>query len=326
MRQIEHGADGSIDSLCLVDASPPQPGAGEILIEVHYAGINGPDIVQRQGRYPPPPGANPVLGLEVSGRVAALGEGVSEWQVGDQVTALVPGGGYAEYCVTSASHALPIPVGMSLADAAGLPEVWFTAWANLVDMAHIRAGDQVLVHGGAGGVGMAATQLARFMGAKVFTTEGSAEKLAFCTANGADIAINFREQDFAEVIRAATGKRGLDIVLDIVGGPALQKNLGLLGREGRLLIVAFNQGSKTEFDFMPVLTRRLTIAGSTMRMRSHAEKTALRDVLRDQLWPAFADGRLRTHTFVVLPMAQVAEAHRLMESSRHIGKIILQMR
>lgn len=326
MRQVEYGADGSADSLRIGTGVMPVAGAGELLIEVHYAGVNGPDLVQRKGLYPPPPDASPVLGLEVSGRVAALGEGVSEWRVGDLVTALVPGGGYAEYCVTPAAQALPIPPGMSLADAAGLPEVWFTAWANLVEMAHLQPGEHVLIHGAAGGVGLAAMQLARHIGAVVFATEVSDEKLAVCRDFGAHEAINARNEDFADAVRNKIGKRGLDVVLDMVGGPALNKNLHLLRRGGRLLIIAFNQGSKAEIDMMPVLTRRLTIAGSTLRSRSNAEKAALRDDLLHQLWPAFIEGRLRTHTHAVFPLEQAADGHRLMEAGTHVGKIILEVR
>lgn len=326
MKHVEYGSDGSADSLRIASAEPPVPATGEILIEVHYAGVNGPDLVQRRGLYPPPPGSSPILGLEVSGRVAALGANVSEWQVGDLVTALVPGGGYAEFCTAPASHALPIPQGMSLADAAGLPEVWFTAWANLVDMGHIQSGDHVLIHGGAGGVGCAAIQLAKLMGAQVFVTEGSEQKLERCRELGADIAINAREQDFSEAIKAAIGKRGLDIVLDMLGGDTLQKNINLLRRGGRLLIIAFNLGSKAEIDLMPLLTRRLTIAGSTMRARPAEEKTSIRDDLLCQIWPAFADGRLRTSTFATFPLHKAADAHHLMESAQHTGKIILQVK
>lgn len=326
MKYVEYGPDAGAESLRIATTDAPTPADGEILVEVHYAGVNGPDLVQRRGLYPPPPGASPILGLEVAGRVAALGAGVSEWQVGDLVTALVPGGGYAEFCTVPASHALPIPQGMSLADAAGLPEVWFTAWANLVEMGSIKAGEHVLIHGGAGGIGCAAIQLAKFKGAQVFATENSEKKLALCRELGADVAINGHEQDFSDAIKGAIGKRGLDIVLDMLGGSTLQKNLNLLRRDGRLLIIAFNLGSKAEVDMMPVLTRRLTIAGSTMRSRSDDEKTAIRNDLRCQIWPAFADGRLRTHTHVVLPMAQAAEAHRLMESGAHSGKIILQVK
>lgn len=326
MRHVDYGPDGSPDSLRIATSAAPAPKAGEVLIEVHYAGVNGPDIIQRKGLYPPPPDASPILGLEVSGRIAALGAGVSDWAVGDMVCALVPGGGYAEFCTVPAGHVLPLPPGMGLADAAGLPEVWFTVWANLVDMGHINSGDYVLIHGGAGGVGLAAIQLANHLGARVFTTEGSEEKLALCREFGADVAINYQTTDFSAAIKAEIGKRGLDIVLDIVGGPALHKNLHLLRRGGRLLVIAFNQGAKVEIDMMPVLTRRLSIAGSTLRARTNEEKTAIRDELLHQLWPAFAMGTLRTHTHVVLPLERVADAHRMMEAAEHVGKIILAIK
>ena len=326
MKQVEYGPDGSVDSLRIGTAETPPPKPGEILIEVHYAGVNGPDLVQRKGLYPPPPDASPILGLEVSGRVAALGEGVTDWAVGAMVCALVPGGAYAEYCTVPASHVLPVPPGMPLADAAGLPEVWFTAWANLVGLGHIQSGDHVLIHGGAGGVGCAAIQLAKHCGARVFATETSEARLQICREMGADVAINAKEQDFSEVIKAEIGKRGLDIVLEIVGGPSLNKSLHLLRRGGRLLIIAFNQGAKVEMDMMPVLTRRLTIAGSTLRSRSDEEKTDIRDELLHQLWPSFVLGALRTHTHAVLPLEKVADAHRMMETAAHVGKIVLEVR
>ncbi|MDE2598591.1 MAG: NAD(P)H-quinone oxidoreductase [Rhodocyclaceae bacterium] len=326
MKHVEYGPDGSLTSLRLATSAPPAPKAGEVLIEVHYAGVNGPDLVQRKGLYPPPPDASPILGLEVAGHIAALGEGVSQWQIGDQVCALVPGGGYAELCTVPAGHVLPVPQGMSLADAAGLPEVWFTVWANLVDMGHVQAGDHVLIHGGAGGVGCAAIQLACHFGAHVFATETSDAKLEVCRAMGAATVINAKTQDFYEAIRGEVGKCGLDIVLDSIGGAALHKGLHLLRRGGRLLIIAFNHGAKVEIDMMPVLTRRLTIAGSTLRARSNEEKIGIRDNLLHQVWPAFAAGKLKTHTHAVLPLEQVADAHSMMEAAAHVGKIILQVR
>ncbi len=326
MRQIEHGPDGSPDSMRVVDGARPEPGPGEILIEVHYAGVNGPDLAQRQGRYPPPPGASPVLGLEVAGRVCALGQGVGEWKVGDMVTALVPGGGYAEYCVTPASHALPIPRGMGLAEAAGLPETWFTVWANLVGLGRLKRGERLLVHGGSSGIGLTAIQLARHLGVQALVTVGSEEKARFCREFGADDAINYREEDFVARVKEITGKEGVDVVLDMVGAPYLQKNVSVLRRDGRLVLIAFLQGSRTEFDFMPVMLKRLTITGSTMRPRTVAEKAAIRDALRQEIWPALDAGRLKTHLFATFPLAQARDAHQLMESSRHIGKIVLQVR
>lgn len=326
MKHVEYGPDGSPDSLRIAASAPPVPKAGEVLIEVHYAGVNGPDIVQRKGLYPPPPDASPILGLEVAGRVAALGEGVSQWQIGDLVCALVPGGGYAEFCTVPAEHVLPVPQGMNLADAAGLPEVWFTAWANLVDMGRVQAGDHVLIHGGAGGVGCAAIQLAKYFGAYVFATDTRDDKLQVCRMMGADVVINAKTNDFAEVVQGSIGKRGIDIVLETLGGTALQKNLHLLRRGGRLLVIAFNLGAKVEIDMMPLLTRRLTIAGSTLRARPHEEKAGIRDDLLHQIWPAFAAGHLKTHTHAIFPLERMADAHRMMEAAAHTGKIVLEVR
>jgi len=326
MKYITYSTAGTPQSMQVVEGAKPSPAAGEILIEVHYAGVNRPDVAQRSGSYPPPPGASPTLGLEVSGRVVALGAGVSEWQVGDNVTALTPGGGYAEYCVTPATQALPIPQGMSLAEAAGLPETWFTVWANLMEIGRLKAGERLLVHGGSSGIGLAAIQLARHVGAQVIVTVGSAEKAAFCKNYGADFTINYRQEDFVERVKEITAGEGVDVILDMVGDGYLQKDVSLLRRDGRLVMIAFLEGSKTSFDFLPVMLKRLTLSGSTMRPRSVTEKAAIRDALRRHIWPSLADGRLKHHLFATFPLAQAAEAHRLMESSRHIGKIVLRVR
>jgi len=326
MRQIEYGPDGSFDSMRIVEAERPSPAAGEILIEVHFAGVNGPDLKQRQGHYPPPPGASPVLGLEVAGRVVELGAGAREWKVGDLVTALVPGGGYADYCVTSERHALPIPEGLTLAQAAGLPENWFTVWANLIDRAGLKAGERVLIHGGSCGIGLAAIGLARLIGAHPIVTVGNAQKAQFCRDFGAEVAINYRHEDFVARIKEITAKEGVDVVLDMVGGAYLQKNVSILKRDGRLVQISFLQGSKVEFDFMPVMIKRLTITGSTMRPRSVEEKARIRDALLREIWPALASGRVRTHLFGVYPLEKAGEAHRIMEASQHIGKLVLQVR
>jgi NADPH:quinone reductase len=325
MKHIAYGADGSIDSMRIVEAPTPSPGAGEILIEVRCAGVNRPDISQRAGHYPPPPGASPILGLEVSGRVMAVGEGVSEWRAGDFVCALAPGGGYAEYCVTPASHALPIPRGMGLAEAAGLPENWFTVWANLIIHGRLRQGECALIHGGSSGIGLAGIQLAKHVGAQVIVTVGDERKAQFCRELGA-AAINYRAEDFVARVKALTAGKGVDVVLDMVGGDYIAKNISLLRRDGRLVFIAFLQGSRAELDFTPVMSKRLTITGSTMRPRSIEEKTAIRDALRREIWPALEDGRLKTHLFATFTLAQAGEAHRLMESSAHIGKIVLQVR
>lgn len=326
MRYISHGTGGGPEVLQLCAGQRPQPGPGEILIEVAYAGVNRPDLLQRAGLYPPPPDASPVLGLEVSGQVVAVGENVTAWQPGDRVAALTPGGGYASHCLAPAAHALPVPADMSLATAAALPETWFTVWANLVDLGQLKAGERLLVHGGASGIGLAAIQLARHLGAEVFVTVGSAEKQTFCEAFGARKAINYCEEDFLARIReltAGAAGEGVDVILDMVGGDYLQKNVSLLRRDGRLVLIAFLAGSKVEFNFMPVMMKRLQITGSTMRARSHAEKAAIRDALAQHVWPALCRGELSTHIHAQFPLAQAAAAHRLMESNRHIGKIVL---
>ncbi|MDK9713198.1 MAG: NAD(P)H-quinone oxidoreductase [Sulfuritalea sp.] len=325
MKYIAHGSGGDADCMTLADGPAPTPGPGQILIEVVCAGVNRPDVLQRSGRYPPPADASPVLGLEVAGRVAALGAGVTEWKVGAGVTALAPGGGYAEYCVAAASHALPIPAGMDFATAAALPETWFTVWANLVDLGRLAPGERLLVHGGSSGIGLVAIQLAKHLGVECFVTVGNEEKAAFCLGAGAAHAINYRSADFAEEVKRITEGTGVDVILDMVGAPYLQRNLASLRRDGRLVYVAFLEGSKGEADLMPVMLKRLTITGSTMRPRTQAEKTEIRDALAMNIWPALARGELLPHLFARFPLARAAEAHRLMESSRHIGKIVLDV-
>jgi NADPH:quinone reductase len=326
MRQIAYGPEPSPDSMRIVEEARPKPGPGQILIEVHFAGVNGPDLMQRQGRYPPPPGASPVLGLEVAGTVAELGPGTSEWKVGEWVTALVPGGGYADYCLTSERHALPMPQGMTPAQAAGLPETWFTVWANLIDGARLKAGERVLIHGGSSGIGLSAISLARLVGAVPLVTVGNAQKAQFCREFGAEVAIDYRQEDFVARIREITQKEGVDVVLDMVGGDYLQKDVTILKRDGRLVLISFQLGSKVEFDFMPVMIKRLTVTGSTMRPRTVDEKARIRDALLQQVWPALASGRVRTHVFGIYPFEKASEAHRIMESREHIGKLILQLR
>ena len=325
MKYIDHGTGGSADCMKLAEGPAPQAGPGQILIEVVCAGINRPDVLQRSGRYPPPPDASPLLGLEVAGRVAAIGAGVTQWKVGAGVTALTPGGGYAEYCVAAASHALPIPAGMDFAMAAALPETWFTVWANLVDLGRLKGGERLLVHGGSSGIGLVAIQLAKHLGAECIVTVGNEEKASFCRKAGATHAINYRSTDFADEVKQLSGGAGVDVILDMVGAPYLQRNLASLRRDGRLVYVAFLEGSKGEADLMPVMIKRLTITGSTMRPRTLAEKAAIRDALAANIWPALGRGELLPHLFARFPLAQAAEAHRLMESSRHIGKIVLEV-
>jgi putative PIG3 family NAD(P)H quinone oxidoreductase len=325
MKYIDHGSGGDADCMKLTEGPAPQPGPGQILIEVVCGGVNRPDLLQRAGRYPPPPDASPLLGLEVAGRVAALGAGVTQWEVGAGVTALTPGGGYAEYCVAAASHALPIPAGMDFATAAALPETWFTVWANLVDLGQLKRGERLLVHGGSSGIGLVAIQLAKYLGVESLVTVGNDEKAKFCREAGAAHAINYRTSDFAEQVRALTAGAGVDVILDMVGAPYFQRNLASLRRDGRLVYVAFLDGSKGEVDLMPIMLKRLTITGSTMRPRTLAEKTAIRDALAENIWPALGRGELLPHLFARFPLARVSDAHRLMESSRHIGKIVLEI-
>jgi len=304
----------------------PEPGPGEVLIRVAAAGVNRPDLMQRQGLYPPPPGASDIPGLEIAGTVAAVGQGVTTPQTGDAVCALVTGGGYAERCLAAAPLCLPIPQGLDFTQAASLPETFFTVWANLLDTergARLRPGESLLVHGGTSGIGVAAIQLAREFGARVFATAGSEEKCRFCESLGAT-AINHRQQDFVEAIKTATQGKGVDVVLDMVGGDYLQRNLACLGLDGRLAQIAFLQGPKTQIDLTPLLLKRLTLTGLTLRPRGVAEKAAMARALREKVWPLLESGRVKPVVHAVFPLDRAAEAHRLMESGTHIGKIVLQ--
>lgn len=326
MRCVVMRAAGAPDVLELATCATPQPGAGEVLIEVASAGVNRPDCLQRMGAYPPPPDANPRLGLEVSGRIAALGSDVARWHVGDAVCALVAGGGYAEYCVAPAAWCLPIPAGVSVHDAAGLPETHFTVWNNLVDRGRLARGESVLVHGGTSGIGLTAIQVARLFDCTVIATAGSAAKTAFCRAMGAQHAIDYRQQDFVAEVERITGGRGVDVVLDIVGGDYLPRNLRCLALEGRLLLIAFLKASRAEIDFRHVMLRRLTITGSTLRASPFARKAELAQAVEANLWPRYADRSMRVVTHAAFPLAEAARAHALMESSAHIGKILLEVR
>jgi putative PIG3 family NAD(P)H quinone oxidoreductase len=317
---------GPPEVLALAESATPVPKPGEVLIEVDYAGVNRPDCIQRAGHYPPPPDASPIIGLEVAGTVVALGEGVTECRLGDQVCALTPGGGDAEYFASPAAWCLPYPEGLSALEAASLPENYFTVWNNLFDRVHLERGETVLIHGGSGGIGLAAIQLAHAIGATTITTVGSDDKAAFCKTMGADHAINYRQQDFAVEVAALTGKRGVDVILDIVGGDYIEKNLKCLALEGRMAIIAFLQGSRVTVDWRHIMMRRLTITGSTLRASPAARKVALARSLRENVWPLFAARKLNPVIHRVFPLAEAAAAHRLMESSAHIGKIMLAVR
>jgi putative PIG3 family NAD(P)H quinone oxidoreductase len=296
MRYVEAREPGPPEVLKLAKTDVPKPRADEVLIEVAYAGVNRPDCLQRAGGYPPPSDASPIIGLEVAGKIVALGESVRDWRMGDIVCALTPGGGYAEYCTTPAAFCLPLPRGLSALEAAGLPENYFTVWNNVFDRAHLRAGETILIHGGSGGIGLAAIQLAKAFGANVITTVGSAEKAAFCRDIGADHVVNYREQDFVAQVATITGKRGVDVVLDMVGGDYFERNLRCLALEGRLVIIAFLQGSRVTIDFRHVMLRRLTITGSTLRASPTPRKAEIARSLRDKVWPLFETGKLKPVT------------------------------
>ncbi len=314
---------GPPEVLLPAEMDVPAPGKGEVLIKVAAAGVNRPDVIQRTGHYPPPPGASDVLGLEVAGVVVGRGEGVTEPALGEQVCALVISGGYAEYCVAPAALCLPVPAPLSLIEAAGLPETCFTVWTNVFERGRLQEGESFLVHGGTSGIGTTAIPLAKALGARVFATAGSAEKCQVCRDLGAEIAINHRTEDFVAVVKAATGRRGVDVILDMVGGDYLQRNISALAPDGRLVQIAFLKGSKAELDLMPVMLKRLTVTGSTLRARPVAEKASIAAALKAKVWPLLEAGQLKPVIHTTLPLAQAAEAHRLMESNRHIGKIIL---
>ena len=326
MTYVQADGAGEPEVLKLATTSVPAPKPDEVLIRVQAAGVNRPDVAQRQGSYPPPPGASPILGLEVAGEVAAIGDQVSGLSVGDRVCALTNGGGYAEYCVAPEAQCLPWPSGSDAMRAAALPETSFTVWANLFQLGRLSKGETALVHGGSSGIGITAIRFAHEFGARIFVTAGSDEKCAACLKLGADAAINYRSQDFAAEVKALTEGRGVDVILDMVGGPYLARDVRSLGMDGRLVLIAFLQGSKVQdFDFVQVMVRRLTITGSTMRPRSTAQKGVIAAELRSLVWPALDAGRCSPVIHATFPLAQAAEAHRLMESSQHIGKIMLSV-
>jgi NADPH2:quinone reductase len=327
MRYIDYGDGGGPEVLHLAEGPLPEIGPCEVLIEVHFAGVNRPDLLQRAGNYPPPPGASPILGLEVAGRIAAIGAEVTAWEVGDQVCALTPGGGYAEFCRTDERHCLPLPKGLALAASAAIPETFFTVWANVVSRGRLRSGESILIHGGSSGIGYTAIQIAKQFGAVVFTTVGNGQKAEFCQGLGADHVINYRTTDFVAEIKKVTGGRGVDIVLDMVGGPYIEKNISLLKFDGRLLQIAFLQGSKVpDFDFMPIMLRRLTVTGSTLRPRTVEEKAAIASELRQRIWPLLESGNIKVVIHEIFEFSQVAEAHRMLERGEHAGKIVLRLR
>jgi NADPH2:quinone reductase len=303
--------------------SVPAPGPGEVLVLVRAAGVNRPDVMQRQGLYPPPPGASDIPGLEIAGEVVALGEGATRWKVGDRVCALVAGGGYAEYCPVHESNALPVPDGLGTAEAAALPETTFTVWTNVFERGRLKPGETFLVHGGTSGIGTTAIQLAKAFGATVFTTAGSPEKCEAARRLGADLAVDYRSQDFVAAVKEATGGRGVDLILDMVGGDYIGRNYEAAAMDGRIVQIAFQGSPTATVDFRRLMLKRLTHTGSTLRSRSVAEKAAIAAALEQAVWPIIAAGRYRPVMHAAFPLREAAAAHALMESSAHIGKIVL---
>ncbi|MEN8197081.1 MAG: NAD(P)H-quinone oxidoreductase [Pseudomonadota bacterium] len=314
---------GGPEALVPTRGPVPRPGPGEVLVKVHAAGVNRPDIMQRKGGYNPPPGASPVPGLEISGVIVEAAPDVTGWKIGDQVCALVSGGGYAEYCVAPAPQCLPVPKGLTMVEAAGLPETYYTVWTNVFQRGRLKAGETFLLHGGSSGIGTTAIQLAREFGARIFTTVGNAEKAKVCRELGAESVINYRDEDFVEVVGELTDGKGVDLILDMVGGSYIERNIAALAVEGRLVQIAFQQPSKVEIDFLPMMLKRLTITGSTLRPRTVEQKADIASELREKVWPLIEAGKVKPLIHKTFPLTQAAAAHALMETSTHIGKIML---
>jgi putative PIG3 family NAD(P)H quinone oxidoreductase len=325
MRVVTHGAGGPAQVMKIEEVEIPTPSNHQVLIKSHVVGINRPDVFQRSGSYPPPPGASPYLGLEVAGEVVSVGKDVQQFKAGDQVCALTPGGSYAEYCVTDAGSCLPIPKGLSMLQAAAIPENYFTVWSNLFDMGHLKAGESILIHGGSSGIGITAIQLAKQFGATVYTTVGNAEKVKACKQLGADEVFNYKEEDFVEKVLDATNKKGVNVILDMVGGSYIQRNLQSLAIDGRLLQVAFLEGSKASLDVQAIMRKRLTYTGATLRPRGDLQKAHIAQALQNNVWPLLKSGTCLPVIDSVYPFAEVVKAHERMESSAHIGKIMLQV-
>jgi NADPH:quinone reductase len=323
MIAIEIREPGGPEVLVPVERPTPSATAGDVLIKVAAAGVNRPDVLQRRGRYPPPPGASDIPGLEVAGTIAACGDGVTGWQIGDQVCALVAGGGYAEYCVAPAPQCLPVPRGLDLTTAAAIPETVFTVWTNVFDRGRLKSGESILIHGGSSGIGTTAIQLARACGARVYATAGSVEKCAACERLGAERCINYRAADFVAAIKELTGGRGVDVVLDIIGGDYVARNLDVLAVDGRLIQIGVLGGAKAEINVAQIMQRRLVVTGSTLRARPVADKGIIAAAVRDRVWPLIESGEVKPILHATFPLREAAAAHRLMESSTHIGKIVL---
>lgn len=325
MRHVALESHGKPEVMRIAEGPAPSAGPGEVLIKVAAAGVNRPDVAQRQGMYPPPPDASPILGLEVAGEVLELGEGADETLLHTQVCALVNGGGYAEYVTAPAGQCLPVPNGLTVTEAAALPETFFTVWTNVFDRAKLQVGESILVHGGSSGIGSTAIQLAKQFGARVFTTAGSEEKCAFCRSLGADIAINYRDQDFVEVIQKETDSKGVDVILDMVGGDYIPRNIQAAAMDGRIVSIAFLGGPKATVSFAPMMLKRLTLTGSTLRPRTAEAKAAIANSLREKVWPLIEAGKIKPYIAAEFAFENVVEAHKLMESSQHMGKIVLKL-
>jgi len=326
MRAIEISAPGGPEVLRVTQRPVPTPAANEVLIEVAAAGVNRPDVLQRKGGYPPPPGASDIPGLEVAGTIVAAGAGANTWKTGDRVCALVTGGGYAEYVAAPAPQCLPIPRGLTLVEAAGLPETFFTVWVNVFERAGLKASETLLIQGGSSGIGVTAIQMARAFGHRVFVTAGSAEKCTACEKLGASRAINYRTEDFVAVVKELTGGKGVDVILDMVGGDYVPRELACLADDGRLSLIAFLGGTRATIDMTDILRRRLTITGSTLRARSVEVKGAIAQSLKQKVWPLIEAGRIKPVIYRIFGLEEASAAHALMESSAHVGKIILEIK
>jgi NADPH:quinone reductase len=325
MTVIEIAAAGGPEQLKLARRPTPKPGDGEVLVRVAAAGVNRPDVMQRQGKYPPPPGASDIPGLEIAGEVVALGAKVSGIRLGDEVTALLAGGGYAEYALAAAPLCLPVPKGLSLIEAAAIPETFFTVWTNLFDRGGCKAGDAVLIHGGTSGIGTTAIQLAAARGARVFATAGTADKARACERLGAARGIDYKTEDFVEVVRRETDGKGVDVILDMVGASYFARNVESLAVEGRLVVISLLGGSRTELNLNTVMSKRIFVTGSTLRIRTVAQKALVAEGVRRNVWPLLEQKRVHPVIHATFPLAEAAEAHRMIESSQHIGKLVLTL-
>jgi putative PIG3 family NAD(P)H quinone oxidoreductase len=325
MQCVEISTPGGPEVLKLAERAMPIPVEGEVLVKVHSAGVNRPDVIQRKGLYPPPPGASDLPGLEISGEVVAVGAKVKKWNIGDKVCALTNGGGYAEFCTVPSEQCLPVPKGLDMTQAAVVPETFFTVWFNLFLQGGLKEGQSLLVHGGSSGIGTTAIQMAKAMGVEVYTTAGNAEKCTVCEKLGAVRAINYKEEDFVSVIKESTDGKGVDMILDMVGGDYIAKNIKCLARKGRLINIAYLQGSTAEVNFMTVMMKQLTITGSTLRQQPLAVKERIANELQENIWPLIEKGQLAPVLHSSFSLAEAAQAHELMETSKHIGKIVLNV-